>query len=282
MSAERRGALCVVGAALLWSAGGVGIKAVAAPPLTVACYRSAVAALALLAFLRPRGWRWTPAFAVAVVSYAACLTTFVVATKWTSAANAIFLQYSGVVWVLLLSPVVLREPLRRVDAVAIALAFAGMGLFFVGELDPHGRAGDRVALLSGVCFAVLVLALRHERDRGAEAAVTYGNVLAAAVLWPFAESPSTLPAQSLVVLVLLGVFQIGAAYTLFVRGLRALPATQAALVGMLEPVANPVWVLLVLGERPRATSVAGGVIVLAAIAWRTLRAGAEPVGAGGD
>jgi drug/metabolite transporter (DMT)-like permease len=276
MSDERRGVLYVAGAALLWSTGGIGIKAVAAPPLTVACYRSAVAAGVLLVLFRPRLWRWTPAFLIAIVSYAACLTTFVVATKWTSAANAIFLQYSGVVWVLALSPLVLREPLRGADVAAVALALAGMGLFFVGELDPHGQVGDRVALLSGICFAALVLSLRRERDVGAEAAVTYGNMLAAVVLLPFAAGVSALPAASVVILVLLGAFQIGGAVALFVHGLRYLPATEASLVSMLEPVANPLWVFLVLGERPRATSVLGGLIVLAAIAWRTLARGEAP------
>jgi len=269
MSDHRRGVLCIVGAALLWSTGGVGIKAVAAPPLTVACARSAVAALALYGWFRPRIWRWTPAFLLTVVSYAACLTTFVVATKWTSAANAIFLQYSGVAWVLLLAPLVLHEPLRPADIAATALAFAGMALFFVGELDGGGRAGNRIALLSGVCYAALVLALRHQRDDGAEAAVTYGNVLAATALAPFAAPGTALPAASVAILVLLGVFQIGGAYVLFVRGLRHVPAVQASLVGMLEPVANPVWVVLLLGEVPRATSIAGGLVVLSAIAWRT-------------
>lgn len=276
MSDERRGVLYVAGAALLWSTGGIGIKAVAAPPLTVACYRSAVAASVLLVLFRPRLWRWTPAFLIAIVSYAACLTSFVVATKWTSAANAIFLQYSGVVWVLALSPLVLREPLRAADVAAVAFTLVGMGLFFVGELDPHGQAGDRVALLSGACFAALVLSLRRERDVGAEAAVTYGNMLAAVVLLPFAAGVSALPAASVVILVLLGAFQIGGAVALFVHGLRYLPATQASLVSMLEPVANPLWVFLVLGERPRATSVLGGLIVLAAIAWRTLARGEAP------
>jgi len=269
-SSDRRGVLAVVGAALLWSTGGVGIKAVDAGPLTVACARSAVAAVALLVWLRPRVWRWTPAFLLAVASYAACLTTFVVATKWTSAANAIFLQYSGVVWVLLLAPLVLGEPLRSADVGAIAVAFAGMGLFFVGELDAGSRAGNEVALVSGVCFAALVLALRSQRDGGAEAAVTYGNVLAAVVLAPFAVPAHAPSAASAAILVLLGVFQIGGAYALFVRGLRDVPATQASLIGMLEPVANPVWVFLLLGEVPRPASIAGGLVVLGAIAWRTI------------
>ena len=277
MTPARRGALLVLGAALLWSTGGIGIKALADPALKVAFFRSGFAALTLLLLLRPRLPRWTPAFAAALVSYAACLTTFVVATKWTTAVNAIFLQYSGVVWVLLFSPVFLREPFRRRDAAAIAFALGGMALFFVGKFRAGG-AGDAMALLSGVFFAGLVLALRSERDSGAEAAVTWGNVLACAALFPFVAGDLALTARSAAILLFLGVFQLAGAYVLFVRGLRHVTATQASLLGMLEPIANPVWVFLFLGERPGIYALAGGAVVLAAIAWRTLGAGA-PVAA---
>jgi drug/metabolite transporter (DMT)-like permease len=277
MTAARRGALLIAAAALLWSTAGIGIKTIAEPPLKVAFYRSAFAAVALFALLRPRLPRWTPGFAVALVSYAACLTTFVVATKWTTAANAIFLQYSGVVWVLLFSPVILKEPFRPRDGIAVVVALGGMALFFVGKFRAGG-AGDAMALLSGVLFASLVLSLRSERDSGAAAAVTWGNVLACAALFPFVAGDLSLSRRSAVTLVLLGVFQIAAAYALFVRGLKSVTATQASLVGMLEPVANPLWVFLFLGERPGAAAIAGGIIVLGAIAWRTVSAG-PPAGA---
>lgn len=277
MTPSRRGALLVLAAALLWSTGGIGVKSIADPPLKVAFFRSGFAAVALLLLLRPKLPRWTPAFVVALVSYAACLTTFVVATKWTTAANAIFLQYSGVVWVLLLAPLVLKEPFRRRDAIAIAVALGGMALFFVGKFR-SGGAGDAMAILSGIFFAGLVLALRMERDAGAEAAVTYGNVLACAALLPFVAGDLSLTAKSAGVLVFLGLFQIAGAYVLFVRGLRLVPATQASLFGMLEPIANPIWVFLFLGERPGVYAIAGGVIVLAAIAWRTLGAPAVATG----
>jgi DME family drug/metabolite transporter len=246
---------------------------VAEPALKVACYRSAVAAVALLLFFRPRVWRGTLAFLVAIVSYAGCVTTFVVATKWTTAANAIFLQYSGVVWVLLFSPIVLDEPRRARDAVAITLAFAGMGLFFVGELELHGRAGDLVAVLSGVLFAAVLLSLRREREFGAAAAVTYGNVLTALALLPLLGHDLTVSPRSGALLAYLGIVQIAGAYVLFVRGIQSVPATQASLIGMLEPVANPVWVFLLLGERPRPTAIAGGLVVLGAVAWRTVAGG---------
>lgn len=277
MTAARRGALLIAAAALLWSTAGIGIKSIAEPPLKVAFYRSAFAAIALFVFLRPRLPRWTAGFAVALVSYAACLTTFVVATKWTTAANAIFLQYSGVVWVLLFSPVVLKEPFRPRDALAVVAALGGMALFFVGKFHAGG-AGDAMALLSGVLFASLVLSLRSERDSGAAAAVTWGNVLACAAILPFVAGDLSLSRRSAVTLALLGVFQLAAAYTLFVRGLKYVTATQASLVGMLEPVANPLWVFLFLGEAPGAPAIAGGVIVLGAVAWRTVAAG-PPAGA---
>ena len=278
MSPERRGLLLVAAAALLWSTGGIGIKALSEPPLVIAFYRSATAAVALFVIFRPRVWRWTPAFLVGIVAYAACLTTFVLATKWTSAANAIFLQYCGVVWVLIASPLVLGEPFHRRDAVAVAAAFAGMTLFFVGRFEARGYAGELMALLSSVFFAVLVLALRSERGGGSEAVVTYGNVLAAAALLPFVRSELAVAPRDAAILAFLGFVQIGGAYALFVSGLRHVTATQASLMGMLEPVSNPIWVFLFLGERPAAFSILGGAIVLGAIGWRTLTSGPAVAG----
>jgi drug/metabolite transporter (DMT)-like permease len=194
----------------------------------------------------------------------------VTATKWTTAANAIFLQYSGVVWVLLLSPIVVKEPLRARDAAAIGAALAGMALFFLGRFDPQGRAGDAIALLSGIFFAGLVLSLRRERGVGAEAVVAWGNVVTAAAVLPFVAADLTLTARSVTVYLFLGVFQLAGAYALFVRGIRHVTATEASLVGMLEPIANPIWVFLFLGEKPALTAIVGGLVVLGAIAWRTL------------
>jgi DME family drug/metabolite transporter len=265
------GALLVLGAAMLWSTGGVAIKSVSEAPLKVAFYRSAFAAIALLLVLRPRLPRLSLPFLAGLVSYAVCLTTFVVATKWTTAANAIFLQYSGVIWVMLLSPIVVKEPLRIRDGIAIAIAFGGMALFFVGKLRAGG-AGDLVALSSGIFWAGLVLSLRRERNGGAEAVVTYGNILTAAALLPFLAGDLSLSPRSALLLLFLGIVQLAAAYVLFVRGLKTVTATQASLIGMAEPVLNPVWVFLVLGEKPSGYALLGGGIVLGAIAWRTLAA----------
>jgi drug/metabolite transporter (DMT)-like permease len=265
---ERRGVLAIAGAALLWSTGGIGIKAIPAPPAAIACWRSAFAAIALLLFFRAAPRRDT-AFLVALPCYAACLTTFVTATKWTTAANAIFLQYSGVIWVLALAPLVLRERFDARDAIAVAVAFAGMALFFVGRYGTWGRAGDVVALLSGIFFAGIILSLRRQPGAAAEAAVSWGNVLTALVLVPAAVAAPLPSPRSLMILGALGVFQLAAAYILFVYGVARVSATRASLVSMLEPVANPIWVFLALGESPSPFALAGGAVVLGAVAWRT-------------
>jgi drug/metabolite transporter (DMT)-like permease len=276
---HRNAILWVVAAALLWSTGGIGIKGIADAPLKVTFYRSLFAAIALFAvFGRDvwgrRRWKSTAAFIAAIVCYGGCLTTFVVATKWTTAANAIFLQYAGVVWVLLLSPLVVREPMRMRDVVAIGVAIAGMALFFVGKFEARGMAGNAMALVSSVFFAGLILALRREHD-AAQSAVTWGNLVLALALLPFVAHDLALTPKSFGVLAFLGLFQIGLAYAFFVKGLKSVTATQASLTGMLEPVSNPVWVFLFLGERPSPFAIAGGAIVLAAIAWHTMMG--EPV-----
>jgi drug/metabolite transporter (DMT)-like permease len=269
---RRTGILFIVIAALLWSTGGIGIKAVADSALKVTFYRSVFAAITLLVVFRRDALsvRPTPAFVTAVVSYGACLTTFVVATKLTTAANAIFLQYAGVIWVLLLSPLVLREPMRRRDVLAILGAMTGMALFFVGRFETRGMTGNAWAMVSSVFFAMMILALRREHH-ASRAAVTWGNVVLAVALFPFVRDDLALTTPSLLGMLFLGVFQIGVAYAFFVKGLQHVTATQASLTGMLEPVANPIWVLLFLGERPSVFAIAGGAIVLAAIAWHTMQ-----------
>jgi len=152
-----------------------------------------------------------------------------------------------------------------------------MALFLAGHLDPGARAGDAVALVSGVLYAALVMSLRHQRGAPAEAATIYGNVLLTLALLPVVARGPLPSWGSAAVLLFLGSIQIAGANVLFLRGLKSVTATQASLVGMIEPIANPVWVFLVLGERPGLPAALGAVIVLGAIAWHTLGARAADV-----
>ena len=268
----RRAVLAVAGAAVLWSSGGLFIKLAPMPALAVACGRSLIAGVFYLLVVRPnlRAARWTTAAA-----YAACIVTFVSATKLTTAANAIFLQYTGPAYVLLLSPFLLDEPFRPIDAVCVALSLAGMSLFFVGKVEPGQAFGNVVAIASGVFFALAIVLLRRDAKGGSGDALpstTLGNLLAAALTapWAWQAAPSMLSVQGAAVLLYLGIVQLGLAYLLFTRGVRRVPAAEASLISMLEPVLNPLWVLIGFGERPGPWAIAGGAVVIAAVVVRTL------------
>ncbi len=268
----RRAVLAVAGAAILWSTGGLFIKLAPMPALAVACGRSLIAGLFYLALLRPdlRAARWSTAAA-----YAGCIITFVSATKLTTAANAIFLQYTGPAYVLVLSPFLLDEPFRPIDGVCVALSLAGMSLFFVGKIEAGAALGNLIAIGSGVFFALAIILLRREAKGGSGDALpstTLGNLIAAAATLPWAlkAAPEMLSPRGAGVLLYLGIVQLGLAYFLFVRGVRRVPAAEASLISMLEPVLNPVWVLIGFGERPGPWAIAGGAIVVAAVVVRTL------------
>ena len=275
---RRRGALLVAAAALLWSTGGLAIKFLPLPPLLIVFHRAWIASLTLFLLLRPKRIPFTPTLAGATAAYAGMVVTFVVATKWTTAANAIFLQDSGIVWVLLFSPLIARESIHRRDVAAVAAALGGMALFFAGRISTQGRTGNLVALLSGLFYAVTVLFLRRQRGPASQWTAILGNLLGALGVLPFLRRPFAIDARSAATLLFLGVVQIGCAYALFVRGLEIISAAEASIVSLLEPVFNPVWVFLGLGERPSAYALAGGAVVVAAILWRTAATGRAPAG----
>ena len=264
--------LAVAGAALLWSSGGLLIKIAPMPPLAVACGRSLIAGLFYLAILRPnlRAARWTTAAA-----YAGCIVTFVTATRLTTAANAIFLQYTGPAYVLLLSPILLDEPFRAIDGFCVLLSLAGMSLFLVEKMEAGAATGNALGIASGVFFALAIVLLRREAKAGSGDAlpsVALGNLLAAGLTLPWAvlALPQMTSLRGLLVLLYLGIIQLGAAYWLFVKGVRKVPAAEASLISMLEPVLNPVWVLIGTGERPGPWAIAGGAVVVASVVIRTL------------
>jgi DME family drug/metabolite transporter len=278
---HRRGAALVAGAALLWSTGGLFIKLAPMSGLAVAGARSAIAVVLYLIVLRPnlRLARWSTALA-----YAGMILSFVTATKLTTAANAIFLQYAAPAYVLLLSPWVLGEKLRRRDAVPILLSLFGLSLFFVGKVDPGHALGNALGAASGIFFGLTVLLLRRDARTTTSGAAgdaipstTLGNILAACIALPLSMSDLhgafTAPGGpwiALGVLLWLGVVQLGVAYLLFARGISKIPAAEASLISMLEPLLNPIWVLLGTGERPGGWALAGGAVVLGSVLIRTL------------
>ncbi|MGA7991202.1 MAG: DMT family transporter [Thermoanaerobaculia bacterium] len=274
-SAPRRGALLIASAALLWSTGGLAIKLVPLGALGVVFWRSFVSGIVLLLAFRPSRARWRHAAPSTVIVYALMILTFVSATKMTTAANAIFLQYTGPLYVLALAPVILKEPFRKADAAAVAVALVGMSFFFVGRLDPGALAGNLMAVASGLFFGLTILLLRRDASGDAIPSVIAGNLAAAALALPFAWGRLALDARGVALVLFLGIVQMGISYVLFVKGLRTVRAAEASLLGMLEPMFNPLWAFLGLGERPSAWALLGGAIVLLSVAGRTVFAARE-------
>ncbi len=267
-----RAVLQLAGAAVCWSFAGVLIKAVAAtwPGLAVAGGRGAVAAIFLLITNRGLRFHFSRDQVIGALGYAACTITFCTATTLTSAANAILLQYTAPVWVALLGAWLLREPATRVDWLTIAAALGGMTLFFHGNLSLGEIAGDLLALLSGVCFAAMTIALRRQCDGSAVESIILGNALAFAVGLPWIITAPPLPPTGWAALLALGTVQLGVSYWLYARAIRHVTALEAVLIPVIEPVLNPVWVLIFVGERPSGWGLAGGVIVLGAVTARAV------------
>jgi drug/metabolite transporter (DMT)-like permease len=259
----------VLAAALLWSTGGLFIKWTSLSGLELSFCLSFFAAITVAIVTKHEGFGINRVTAFASGLYAVLLILFVMATKETTAANAIFLQYTAPVYLLILEPLIYKEKFRSRDLVTVLVCIAGMALFFVGQLRPQDVTGNLFALASGLCFALYFLCLRHPKAREVNRAssVIYGNILAVLITapWGLAAIP-TLNLHDTLSVVYLGVVQLGIAYALFTvamaRGVRSL---DAGIICYIEPVLNPVWVFLVIGEQPSRWALLGGAIIIVAV-----------------
>lgn len=258
----------LIAAALCWSLGGLLIKAIAWPPLAVAGGRGLIAALFIAAISRDLKFHFSRPQVLGALGYAACTVTFCAATKLTTAANAILLQYTAPVWIALFSAALLGERTTRADWLTIIAVLGGMGLFFADNLEFSGLLGNILGAVSGLCFAGMTLALRHQKDGSPVESIILGNLLAFLIGLPWIIGAPNLPASGWGALVLLGSLQLGVSYLLYARAIRHVTALEAVLIPVIEPLLNPLWVLLALGERPTPKALIGGAVVLGAITLR--------------
>lgn len=275
-----RSRLLLVAAALLFSTGGAAFKATTLTAWQVASFRSGIAAAVLLAALPEARRGWRAAIVPVAAAYAATLILFVLANRLTTAADAIFLQSTAPLYLLLLGPLLLGERLRWGDVGFMAAVLAGIGLFFVGAEErsataPDPRLGNWLGLASGLTYALMLAGMRWLARRGhgesALAATTLGNLIAFAAVLPMALPVHAAGAVNVAVLLYLGVFQVGLAYVFLTRGIRHVRGVEATTLLMAEPVMSPVWAWLVHGERPGTWALAGGGVIVAATLVNTWR-----------
>ena len=270
LSNARRGRLLILAAALLWSLAGVFIKFLDVPPLTIVFYRSFFAFLVFSAFVRRAEWRINGPVLMSVLTYTAAISAFVSANKLTTAANAIVLQYTAPIFVFLFSRLVLGEKISRANGIALLAGMIGVGVISCDSAGQPEMAGVVLALVSGVLFAGYMINLRRTRQVSPIYLTWVNNAFCALALFFVVIAQLTLTLNQLVILAVMGAVQLGLPYFLFSKGLQSVSLVEASLIALIEPVLNPVWVALAVGEIPSAATLGGGAMILVGLGVRYL------------
>ncbi len=268
-------------AAALWSTGGLFIKVTTFDAFSVNMGRSFFAAVVVALFTYKKGLQLNKMVLFNAFLYAATLSCYVYATKNTTAANAIFLQYTAPIYILILAPFILKEIFQVSDIFTVAACLIGMSLFFLEPgaaqvTAPNIYAGNVAALASGIFFGLYFIFLRHPRSKHGNPAVSvfYGNIIVVLVMLPLVlnDLPKAVTFGDAAAILYLGIFQIGIAYIFFTNGIAGgVRSMDASIIGFIEPMFNPLWVFVILGETPGKWALVGGVIILSSVAFHTFR-----------
>lgn len=264
LTERRKAILLLVVCAVLWSTSGVFVKALDWQPMSILAGRGIFTSLVFLLYMRRLPRNITHWMLLAAGGSIATQFLFVTSTKLTTAANSIFLQYTAPIYVILLGYWLLREKPSRSDWAAMGIIFLGMILFFGDQLSPNGFYGNTLAVLSGVTSAIMIVSFRAQKNSSPEDSVLIASMAISIFGFPSVLKESH-TVTSWLTISYLGIFQIGLAFILFTRGIKYVPALEANLIGTLEPVLNPVWVFLFLGERMGQFALLGGLVVLAGV-----------------
>ena len=290
---HRKAIYCQLLAAVLFSTGGLLIKIVSLEPLPLLGVRGAFAALLIALYMarplapfarrnpssspRPHrarsrlNFRWSLPQLGGAVALVSAQAFFIMAARETTAANAIFIQYTAPVFVAFFGIYYLREPVGKLDWLALAAISVGLLCFYGDGLTTDGALGNLYALLAGLSFAWFLLFMRKQKDSSTIETVLLGNILAALLGLPFLRVAAPTAADWSGML-FLGIFQIGLPSILIALAIKKLTAVEAVLIQSLEPILNPVWVVLVIGEMPTPLALLGGAIVVGAITLRSILA----------
>ena len=249
-------------AALMWSLGGLFIKLVNLNPMAITGIRSLGAAVVLLIYIKKPKLYWNRYFFAGVLAYTMMVILYVISIRLTTAANAIFLEFTAPLYVVAFSYFLLNERINRFDIFAMVIIFLGMGLFFMDELSFYGFCGNILALLAGVCLALVTVLIRKEKESAFEI-VFFGNALTTIICLPFIiQGFSSTTQVDWFIIFGLGIFQLGIPYLLYTTALKYVSALDAILVGMLEPVFNPIWVYIFVGEAMGEWAFIGAALVI--------------------
>jgi drug/metabolite transporter (DMT)-like permease len=265
---QRIAILQMLTCAALWSIAGILFKLIDWNPFVIAGFRALFAALAVGVYMLVTKQKLVVSKQVLISAFflAATFFCFVSANKLTTAANAIVLQFTSPIFIMLISAVLYRQKFKPTDYITVLLTFLGIAVFFVSGLHDGHLTGDLVAILAGVFMAGMFVFVSRTDKTEKMSGIFFGQVLTAAVGIPFAFfTKGTVTSTAVIAIIVLGVVQIGIPYILLALATNHCPPLALSLIGALEPLLNPVWVLIFNGERPGVFSLIGGVIVIGAV-----------------
>lgn len=265
--ANALGILAMAVTAFLWSIAGLFIKIIDWNPLTIAGFRSLIASLVVLLYLKRPKFHWSFPQVAAAFANAATMLLFVSANKTTTSANAILLQYVGPVFTAFIGAALLRERARLEHWIAFLLVALGMILMFMDKLGGGRTLGNVLALLSAITFSFYFVFMRMQKDGSPLESILLSHWIVAAigiVASMFLPIPSV-SLKAVGAIAVLGLFQVGLAAILFAAAITRISAVSANLIAVIEPVFNPIWVFLALGETPGPNAVIGGLIIVVAV-----------------
>ena len=265
---QRIAIIQMLACAALWSIAGIFIKLINLHPLAIAGLRGVFAAVTVGVYMLVTKQRLVLTKSVLRCAFflTATFFCFVSANKLTTAANAIVLQFTSPIFIMIISAVLFRQKFKPSDYMTALLTFAGVAVFFVGGLHQGHLSGDLIAVLAGVFMAGMFISVSRTDASEKMSGLFFGQVLTALVGIPFLFlTKGTVTVTSAVYIVILGVVQIGIPYILMALATNHCPPLALSLIGALEPLLNPVWVLIFTGERPGWYALVGGVIVIGAV-----------------
>lgn len=272
----RRARLSLLLAAVLWSLAGIFIKFLSLPPLTIVFYRSLSASLFFAFFVRRSIAAPRVALLVSALAYTAAISAFVSANKITTAANAIALQYTAPMFVFMIVHYLFGEKITGASWIALALGMLGIAVICAGSAGQPDAAGVMVALLSGLLFSIYMVSLRFLKEFNPGTLTFLNNLVCCLILLPLVGSELSLTLKEGWIVAVMGVVQLGIPYWLFSKGLEQISVQEASLIVLIEPVLNPLWVGLIVGELPSRATLIGGLCIVGSLAFRYLRSSLNP------
>ncbi|MEE1244015.1 DMT family transporter [Frisingicoccus sp.] len=264
--------LLMVICAVLWSIGGIFIKLISWSPLLIAGVRSLIAAAVVGSYMF---YKKTPIkickYSIgAGIGLSGCCICFVVANKLTTAANAIVLQYSAPVFILIISALIFQQKLRKKEIMAVAGTMFGIVLFFFDQLSPGNILGNFIAILAGIFLAVMFVMVGQggNDDSIRMSGILFAHLLTAVIGIPVGIMGTvSVSGMEIFYILILGIFQLGIPYVLYGIASRECPPLACSLIGMLEPLLNPVWVFIFAGEAPGIFALVGAIVIIGVVTW---------------